>query len=83
MDFPIIARLGGASEVQKKLAAEAYTITQPGMSMWKKRGIPGPAMVTLLRIAEKEGLYVKSSDFKLQGRPSQKDCGLKQHIATR
>lgn len=83
MDFPIIARLGGTCEVQKKLAAEAYTITQPGVSMWKKRGIPGPAMVALLRIAEKEGLYVKSSDFLLQGRPSPEDTGLKRHIATR
>lgn len=83
MEFPIITRLGGASEAQKKLADAAYTITLPGISMWKKRGIPGPAMVALMAIAEAEGLYVSSSDFKLQGRPDPKDTGLKRLAATR
>lgn len=83
MDFPIIDKLGGASAAHKKLKAAGYEISLAGISMWKKRGIPGPAVVCLMRIAEKEGFEVASGDFVLQGAPEPEGVGIKRVIATR
>lgn len=83
IEFPIITKLGGASKAQKNMKKEGYEISISGMSMWKKRGIPGPAVVCLMKIAEKQKIKVKSADFVFPGKPDPSETGIKRVIATR
>ncbi|SLN77533.1 hypothetical protein [Oceanibacterium hippocampi] len=68
--FPIIRNLGGRDAVLEKLracdTAASAVRTIDAMRMWEapgRRGIPGWAILALMRIAETEGIAYRAADF--------------------